>query len=805
MVRPQPVTESSLLDSVAGFINEVQALNKPNHDSKIQITWASFQKADINDPALYTEMAEVNGNFPPLMLALGYTQGVQVWSIPMTGEAQEVLAWRQGQVKTLKVLPSPESCFGSPDNFAHCRPLVVMVDSTGPGSAFTSASFISLKSGEVVHNIKFNSEVADVLANRRVVIMAFREKLAAFDACTLEPRFTVSTCYPSPGVHVNPIALGERWLAYADQQFVPIHRSLGGMIVDGGQSVTAWGINVGSKLAQGVSKLYSNIFSTKPSSMSSCHPSSLPPILMSGTGSNNQQEMQKGIVTILDVLQVCNSTDQDEVNLNDKMAGVIAHFVAHNKAVVAMEFDTNGTLLLTADSVGNYFNLYKIMAHPSGSCYSTVHHLYSLYRGETPGSVQDIAFSPDSRWVAVSTLRGTSHIFPITPYGGQIGVRTHTSTRVVNKLSRFHRSAGLDEYPTNTSNTASSGRSSPNPSLGSSPVISKMYVDPSVTGNCPLVIPYPNPYVPPFPAPTLSQPLAQLRQPYIVTLASNAKSSTTKKQSEELIPIRLAVAFASSRASAKQVGNIFHRQNKTKMTESLFVMASHGVLLEYTLETLPDVNNKDNICESSPIKLQVEAFGQWNLSPPKATNDLQPPLSLGNPLMDTVLFPGSDRSLKRHPSGNGNEDKWLSQVEIVTHVGPHRRLWMGPQFSFKTLKPAKDGDTIITQDLDIACRPEQSHPVNMPSTGYLTNQHNVLIECGSASSFDMSPRFANHPLRERLNSQEQYHQDVENEIQEAMSDNIQAREENLDDLLEEDCFHSYPGSSTSSLANIDHE
>ena len=70
--------------------------------------------------------------------------------------------------------------------------------------------------------------------------------------------------------------------------------------------------------------------------------------------------MQKGIVTILDVLQVCNSEDQDEVNLNDKMAGVIAHFVAHNKAVVAMEFDSNGTLLLTADSVGNYFNLFKV-------------------------------------------------------------------------------------------------------------------------------------------------------------------------------------------------------------------------------------------------------------------------------------------------------------------------------------------------------------------------------------------------------------------------------------------------------------
>lgn len=399
LIRPQPVTESSLLDSVAGFINEVQALNKPNHDSKIQITWASFQRADINDPGLFSELAEINGNYPPLLLTLGYTQGVQVWIIPMTGEAQEVLAWRQGQVKTLKILPSPENCFGSPpDNFAHCRPLVVLVDSTGPGSAFTSASFISLKSGEVVHNIKFNSEVADVLANRRVVLMTFREKLAAFDACNLEPKFTVTTCYPSPGVHVNPIALGERWLAYADQQFVAIHRSCGGMIVDGGQSVTAWGINVGSKLAQGVSKLYSNIFSTKPSTMSSCHPSLPPTTPTSGPSSSGSgNEMQKGIVTILDVLEICNSADQDEVNLHDKMAGVIAHFVAHNKAVVAMEFDSNGTLLLTADSVGNYFNLFKIMAHPSGSCYSTVHHLYSLYRGETPGSVQDIAFSPDSR------------------------------------------------------------------------------------------------------------------------------------------------------------------------------------------------------------------------------------------------------------------------------------------------------------------------------------------------------------------------------------------------------------------------
>jgi len=318
-----------------------------------------------------------------------------------------------------------------------------------------------------------------------------------------------------------------------------------------------------------------------------------------------------------------------------------------------------------------------------------------------------------------------------------------------------------------------------------------MYVDPTQTGTCPLVIPYPNPYVPPFPAPTITQPLAQLRQPYIVTLATNAKSSTTKKQSEELVPIRLAVAFAPSRAAAKQSGNIFHRQSKAKMVESLYVMANHGVLLEYSCEALPEVNSKDNICESSPIKLQVEAFGQWNLVPPKATNELQPPLSNGNPLMDTILFNENEKKLthNRHPSGGGGsggagEDRWLSQVEIVTHVGPHRRLWMGPQFSFKTLRPAKDGkDSVVTQDLDISCKPEQSHPVNMPSApGCL--QHNVLIECGSASSFELSP---NHPFRSQITGStaaQDHHHDVENEIHDAMTDTVlQNENESLDGLL----------------------
>ena len=100
--------------------------------------------------------------------------------------------------------------------------------------------------------------------------------------------------------------------------------------------------------------------------------------------------------------------------------------------------------------------------------------------------VQDICFSPDSRWVAISTLRGTTHVFPINPYGGAPCARTHMSPRVVNRMSRFQKSAGLEEIEQELNRAAAlgggtggggcilggggiGGRCSPIPGLSSSP------------------------------------------------------------------------------------------------------------------------------------------------------------------------------------------------------------------------------------------------------------------------------------------------------------------------------------------------
>ena len=52
----------------------------------------------------------------------------------------------------------------------------------------------------------------------------------------------------------------------------------------------------------------------------------------------------------------------------------------------------------------------------------------------------------------------------------------------------------------------------------------------------------------------------------------------------------------------------------------------------------------------------------------------------------------------------------------------------------------------------------------------------VFIECGSANSFELSPRFANMAIR---GSREAVHLDVESELREAMSDVVKEEGESL--------------------------
>lgn len=127
---------------------------------------------------------------------------------------------------------------------------MALCDTATPTPAFCSLCFLSLRTGEQVSTalriylictistklifllqikqIKFQNPILDVLANRRSVVVTFLEKIAVFDAFTLEDRLSVTTCYISPGIYPNPVALGTKWMAYAEKTLMPSRRSSGG-------------------------------------------------------------------------------------------------------------------------------------------------------------------------------------------------------------------------------------------------------------------------------------------------------------------------------------------------------------------------------------------------------------------------------------------------------------------------------------------------------------------------------------------------------------------------------------------------
>ncbi|CAH2222110.1 breast carcinoma-amplified sequence 3-like [Pelobates cultripes] len=89
MVRPQAVTEQSYMESVVTFLQDVvpQAYSgSPATEEKEKVVWVRFENADMNDIYRNMEFHEVHstGNEPPLLLMIGYTDGMQIWSIPVS-------------------------------------------------------------------------------------------------------------------------------------------------------------------------------------------------------------------------------------------------------------------------------------------------------------------------------------------------------------------------------------------------------------------------------------------------------------------------------------------------------------------------------------------------------------------------------------------------------------------------------------------------------------------------------------------------------------------------------------------------
>ena len=71
---------------------------------------------------------------------------------------------------------------------------------------------------------------------------------------------------------------------------------------------------------------------------------------------------------------------------NSFLSGLIfcTHFMA---LILTLHSIFSGSLLLTADILGNDFHVYHVLPHPICPSLSAVHHLYTLHRGDTTATV----------------------------------------------------------------------------------------------------------------------------------------------------------------------------------------------------------------------------------------------------------------------------------------------------------------------------------------------------------------------------------------------------------------------------------
>ncbi|MCD7463910.1 hypothetical protein HAX54_051687 [Datura stramonium] len=440
-------TVASTVKSAASAI--VERENESSHD---QVLWAGFDKLESE-----------RGTTRQILL-LGCRYGFQVWDVEDGDTVCNLVSRHDGPVSFMQVLPKLIASKNRDDKFSVSRPMLILCadgsfsggsssgESTGtprngtfqhynnqarPNFVPTVVWFYSMRSHSYVHQLRFRTVVHLVRCSSRVIAILQAAQIHCFDAATLEREYTivtnpVITGFPSSGnIGVGPLAVGPRWIAYSGS---PVSVSNSGRVnpqhltpsasfpspAPNGSLVAHYAKESSRQLAAGIvtlgdmgykklSRYYSEL---RPDG--NCSQPGNAGAKISGAANGHFQDVDSvGMVIVRDMVSKT----------------LIAQFRAHKSPISALCFDPSTTLLVTASIQGHNINVFRIVPGLSeGTCAtdpgSSYVHLYRLQRGLTNAVIQDISFSSDSRWIMVSSSRGTSHLYAVSPSGGSVDFHT---------------------------------------------------------------------------------------------------------------------------------------------------------------------------------------------------------------------------------------------------------------------------------------------------------------------------------------------------------------------------------------------
>ncbi|KAF1799995.1 hypothetical protein FB192DRAFT_1449478 [Mucor lusitanicus] len=355
--------------------------------------------------------------------------------------------------------------------------------STSTTSTMASSHLIlySLQTQSIIKEINdFGEEENDdtvvvtcIKSNHKVIVLGclsrHRSSLRILSAADYTPFATPLTdIYHDP--NQGPIfTLGSRFIAYATNTAVlnsdPVmtsltNKSISYSVLQGDKDVKGAAKDIAKEVVSGMKTLgefgfntLQNYFGNQPPSQPHQGPPAVPApqeiydassssnrrtaslqtsspkdnlYLNSSSSSNSAKKMvPSGMIMIRDILKLPKTPTR---NLS---LSIIAHFRPHTHPVSCLAFNQAGTLLMSASKQGHTFHIFSILTN---TAHGNASHLYSLSRGITDAQVVDCQFSVDSTWCAITTARGTTHVYAINPYGGKPEISGHVHGKVNNPV-----------------------------------------------------------------------------------------------------------------------------------------------------------------------------------------------------------------------------------------------------------------------------------------------------------------------------------------------------------------------------------
>eukprot|EP01107_Rhizomastix_libera_P008385 TRINITY_DN2356_c0_g1_i1.p1 TRINITY_DN2356_c0_g1~~TRINITY_DN2356_c0_g1_i1.p1 ORF type:complete len:631 (+),score=159.49 TRINITY_DN2356_c0_g1_i1:45-1895(+) len=378
-----------------------------------------------------------------------YRTGFQVWDLTNLESIEEIFSKKNLPAKQAKFLQFPD---GERNIIHENHPILLVVPLSSEKEASRNQVLLySLKTESVVHSFSFPSEVFSIHCSKNFFVIALQDSLQVFNSASLDFIISLPT-YPSP-VPEQVLALGSRWIAYAgNTKIESVAKPEKGALVKIARDVVKGAYFIGDLASQSASSVM-NYFGTEEEIKESeedleddpttslreidddsfIQPQATPSQLISSSP--------------LASLQIADSVMTTETASDDVSGAVfvfdivdkvfVSKFYAHTHPLACLSWDKSGSLLATADVEAKSFHIFKFSTNTLSRKQPNVlikpQFCYTLRRGVTSAGVQDISFSPDSRWVAASSVRGTTHIFAIHPQGGPVSFATHHTATTPNR------------------------------------------------------------------------------------------------------------------------------------------------------------------------------------------------------------------------------------------------------------------------------------------------------------------------------------------------------------------------------------